>query len=229
MNLSIYLILNIAIISIPLFFSFDKNVRYYTKFFPLSLSILVVSTFYIVWDVIFTANNIWSFNPVYLIGLTIFNLPLEEVLFFVTVPYSCVFIYEVVKFYLNDKTIEAAIPISLISTALIFITGLIFISNTYTSIVLIVTSAFFVITYFINQSLLRSSVYWISMLLTLIPFLIVNYILTSLPVVMYNPNEITELYAVTIPAEDFFYSFSLISFYILVYEIFMKRFIGKSL
>lgn len=67
------------------------------------------------------------------------------------------------------------------------------------------------------------------MLLTFIPFLIVNYILTSLPVVTYNPNEITGFFVITIPAEDFFYSFSLIGFYILVYELFIKRIAGKSI
>jgi len=55
------------------------------------------------------------------------------------------------------------------------------------------------------------------MAFSFIPFLIVNYALTSLPVVLYNPASVWGFRILTIPIEDFFYSFSMISFYIIVY------------
>jgi lycopene cyclase domain-containing protein len=51
----------------------------------------------------------------------------------------------------------------------------------------------------------------------------VNYLLTSLPVVEYNPEAITGIRISTIPLEDFFYSFAMITSWLVVYELLKKR------
>ena len=53
----------------------------------------------------------------------------------------------------------------------------------------------------------------------LIPFLIVNYLLTSIPAVTYNETAFSVIRFITIPYEDFLYSFSMISLWILFYEL----------
>ncbi len=53
--------------------------------------------------------------------------------------------------------------------------------------------------------------------------LIFNYYLTSRPVVFYNTEVNLNLRILTIPIEDFFYSFSLISIVVMSYEFFTKR------
>jgi lycopene cyclase domain-containing protein len=51
---------------------------------------------FLVWDVLVTAAGHWSFSPRYILGVTIINLPIEEVLFFVVVPLASILVWETV-------------------------------------------------------------------------------------------------------------------------------------
>lgn len=62
------------------------------------VAILVAIPFW-VWDVYATDRGHWEFNPKYILGPKILNLPLEEVLFFLTVPFSCQYLYRVISEY----------------------------------------------------------------------------------------------------------------------------------
>ena len=93
-----YLALNLFIIAVPLWYTTDERTAYYRRLPSVLFSIAVVSTCYLVWDSMVTARGEWSFNSRYLTGVQLINIPLEEVLFFITVPYSCLFIYEVVLY-----------------------------------------------------------------------------------------------------------------------------------
>ena len=80
-----YLILNLACIFFPFILSFDKKIAYYKLWKPLFIGIFISAAFFIIWDILFTKLGVWSFNPTYIIGIYIFNLPIEEILFF----YNC--------------------------------------------------------------------------------------------------------------------------------------------
>jgi lycopene cyclase domain-containing protein len=73
------------------------------------------------------------------------------------------------------------------------------------------------------DKLINSRNFWITIFITYIPFLIVNYILTSVPIVTYNSEAFWNIRITTIPLEDFIYSFSMIALWILFYEL------GKTL
>ena len=80
--MSEYLLINIATIIIPLALSFEKKLKFYNNYPSLFFSIFIVGSIYIAWDIIATARGDWAFNKEYILGVHIFNLPLEEVLFF---------------------------------------------------------------------------------------------------------------------------------------------------
>lgn len=214
--MSLYLVLNIFIITFPLLLSFESKIRFYKNISYYLFSILIVSSAYIVWDSIAEANGTWGFNENYLIGFKIFNLPIEEVLFFITVPYSTIFIYECCKFYIKEK--HASIPRYIfISLAIILsLLSIILWEKNYTSTVLMFTSSLILAGSF--TKLFYKNYFWLSLALTYIPFLIVNYILTSLPVVTYNDAENLGIRFITIPLDDFLYSFSMIGWWIFFYE-----------
>src|SRR3712207_5526265 len=97
----IYLYLNIFTILFPLLRSFDKRVQFYKTWKYLFPAIAINALIFIIWDSIFTHHGVWGFNTDSLLGIYLFNLPLEEILFFITVPYACVFIYECLNVYVK--------------------------------------------------------------------------------------------------------------------------------
>jgi lycopene cyclase domain-containing protein len=221
--MSTYLIINILIIFIPLLLSFERNISFYKKIFFLIKSILIVSSSFIIWDVIATKRGDWEFAKEHVIGISFFGLPLEEVLFFITVPYACIFIFETVNFYLKNRTIE--INRYLIFFIVLALTSIAFFNNqlNYSFTVMLFTAASVLMIYLFDEQLLKSSNFWITLLITYIPFFIVNYFLTSIPIVKYNESAFSSIRIITIPFEDFFYSFSMISMWILFYNLFKKR------
>lgn len=221
--MSEYLLINILTIAVPLALSFEKKLKFYKNFPALGLSILTVGGTYIIWDIIATLRGDWMFNPEYLIGFNIVNLPLEEILFFITVPYASIFIYETAKYYLAEKEFNADKSVFGVLGIIFFILGMSFLSQYYTVTVMIFSSLFIFTAITLYPQLLQSKIYWLWISFTFLPFLIVNYILTSLPIVLYNPEAIWGFRITTIPAEDFFYSFSMLSLYLLVYLIFKER------
>lgn len=215
--MSEYLLINIFIVVIPLLLSFESKIRFYKKLPSVAVSVLLVSTTYIIWDAIAAIRGDWAFNGAYLLGISIFNLPLEEILFFITVPYACLFIYETGKLYIKDKELYYNPYIYYTVSAVFLILAFLNWEQHYTSTVFMFCAAFFFGANVFLAPLLKSRLYWLFMLFCFLPFFAVNYILTSLPIVTYSPFAIWEIRITTIPIEDFFYSFSMLSFYLLVY------------
>ena len=226
--MSAYLIINLLIIIFPLLLSFDRKVAYYKNILAVIFSILVVGLIYIIWDIIAVSRGDWSFNSDFVTGFNIINLPLEEILFFITVPYSCIFIYEVIKSYFREKKLR--INYSLIIAALIIFSGtaVYFNNQYYTFTVLLFSAVFLLLALTFYRSILFSKSYWLTILISYIPFFIVNYFLTSLPVVEYNEKAIWGMRIITIPVEDFFYSYSLISLCLMVYLIIKNHLIRRT-
>jgi lycopene cyclase domain-containing protein len=220
-----YLLINLGIIAVPLALSFDKKMRFYKKLPAVLVSMSAVGSIFILWDVYATYYSHWMFNPEYTIGVKLFGLPLEEILFFITVPYAMLFLYETFLYYLKEKvkfTIQAK-KLSLI-ISLIFLTAAVLIYNKqYTFLAFLSIAIYFFISYKYYSININSGLFWMFILFSYIPFFIVNYLLTSLPVVIYNPGAIIGSRIMTIPVEDFFYSFSLIAFYIMVYTIAISK------
>ncbi len=232
-----YLTLDILILIFPLLFSFKWVFPYYKNYKPLFTSILIVGGIYILWDILVTARGDWWFNHEYLVdfGFTIGGIPLEEALFFVVVPYSCIFIYENLQYFFKDKEVFFEKWIYYILSVLLVVGAIIFYHQEYTVLALLSVSFFFVIAATWFPGLLKSRNCWLYIFISFVAFIIFNYLLTSIPVVLYNPeaiwggtvNQVWYGRFITIPFEDFFYNFSMLSFYLLVYRFFKRRWIDS--
>ncbi len=220
---SLYLWINICTIVFPLLLSFDNKVAFYKKFKFLFPAIILTATFFLLWDEWFAQMGIWGFNAKYILGYYIGNLPLEEVMFFITVPYACVFIYECLRAYLKQNDLFEKLHRWF--TLLIF--GIVctllywFNDRLYTAITCMLL--FFMLgTHLIVIKRRYMSWFYFAFAISIIPMLIVNGILTAKPVVFYNPNEIIGIRLGTIPIEDFLYNLAMLTMCIGIYE-WLKR------
>jgi lycopene cyclase domain-containing protein len=214
-----YLLINGFIIAIPLALTFNKRTAYYRQIPAVGLSTGVVGACYLIWDVLVTARGEWRFNGKYLTGVHLLNLPLEEVLFFITVPYSCLFIYEVVLYATQERFYKISTPVLIAAVVVLMAAGMAVRDQGYTSKALASCSFFLTVAYLLDRPLLTSRRYWTWLAICYIPFLLVNSVLTALPVVQYNPAAILGVRLFTIPIEDFFYNYGMLSFYLLFYRL----------
>ena len=218
----LYLALDIGSVSIPLIFSFYPKAPFYKTWKFLWPAILITAAVFILWDIAFTSMGVWGFNPRYLTGFYLFNLPIEEVLFFICIPYACVFTYYALNYLIekdylfpHQEFISFAIVISL------FITGVYHLEKWYTATTFIALSALLAMHLHFFRPRFMGRFYFAYGVI-LIPFFIVNGILTGSwideQVVWYNDAENLGIRMGTIPVEDTFYGMLLIWMNVVIYE-----------
>lgn len=212
-----YLLINILTIVPPFLMSFDKKVAFYKNWKYLFPAIFFTAVVFIIWDIFKTALGVWDFNPKYLLGIYIVNLPIEEWMFFFTVPYAVMFIYECLIAYFKDYFYRSAPFITAVVLVLLLVGSFVFYDRIYT----IITFPFTLVFLLIHHVVLGRKVagkFWFAYFVHLIPFLIVNGILTALPVVTYNDAENMGFRIYTIPVEDTIYSMLLLLMNVTIYE-----------
>jgi len=223
----LYLLLDIGSFSIPFIFSFHPKLKFYRYWKSLALGTFITMTVFIPWDILFTINNIWSFNEDYFIGIKIFSMPLEEWLFFILIPYACIFMHYAL-FELFPKIELQRKSSNVITNVLIIVFALIAISNydkwytlvnfSYATILLLLVKTF-------SPEVLKN--YFLTFPVMLIPFFIINGILTGSfiddQVVWYNNNENLNIRLFTIPIEDTVYAFSMILTNLAITQFFYRK------
>ena len=223
---SLYLLINLFSVSYPLLKSWDSRLNYYRQwpaFFKANLILLAVM---IPWDVFFTKKGVWGFNPEYNLGIAILGLPLEEWMFFIFIPFACVFIYEVIRYFDASNRLENSSKkinaVVLIVSTVLLILGF---GQWYTT----VTLSFLILLLIYHQLAPTSSYlghFYLSFLFMLIPFLVVNGVLTGSfiheEVVWYNMKETFGIRLFTIPFEDIFYCMFMMLFLVTFYEKFRR-------
>jgi lycopene cyclase domain-containing protein len=218
-----YLLINFLSVVFPLLLSFDKRVRFYKSWKFIWPGLLITGMLFLAWDIFFTVKGVWSFNPNYILGITFFKLPLEEILFFLTIPFSCIFIYECLNYYVKwqipDRIIQIITTLLLIVSVIIlvfFYDRLYTLINFGTLFLLLLLLVYLLKVKWLNR-------FFLAYLVSLIPFYIVNGILTSVPIVSYNNAENLAFRVGTIPVEDHFYLMSLLLMNVAFFEYYRKR------
>lgn len=209
----LYCFVDFFTVIIPVIFSFHPKIKFYKTWKNFFIASFCVGCIFIIWDSVFTELGIWYFNTRYISGIYFFNLPIEEVLFFICIPYSCVFTYYCLdKFYNLAWDLKTENIFCIVFSMLLLATGLFFFNRVYTCVTFISTAVVCLLLKFlfkINWFGKSVTVY----ALLLIPFLIVNGILTGAgleePVVIYNKTQNLGIRLFTIPVEDVFYGFEL--------------------
>jgi len=183
------------------------------------LSILCAFIFFVIWDEL-VINYFWSFNQKYISGFLIGRIPIEEVLFFISVPFACLFLWvNYKKLFVEIKEIKFFKNPLFLLLILVGAAFSLFIGKIYSGVVL---SVFFLV--IVVDSILKTKLFlqkhfliFIFGVVNILTF-IFNLYLTARPVVIYNTFLKTNINIISIPIEDFIYGMALISIVIIIYE-----------
>ncbi len=220
-----YLAIDLGCILVPFLFSFYNKYPFYKQwryFFPANI---IVAIAFMIWDEYFTQLGVWGFNPDYLTGIYLGHLPLEEVLFFICIPYSCVFTFFALTQLLPARKAKWQRLFSYIFLAVLVASTLFFYELKYTFSTSVGTALFLILIIYKKQNL---TYYYIAYFIILPFFFLSNGLLTGSfldsPIVWYNDAENLGIRMFTIPVEDIVYGFLMIALNIYMYETFEKRF-----
>lgn len=206
----------------------DKRAQLHLKARALSFALVITAIVFLVWDVWFTDLGVWSFNPEFISGIKIFMLPIEEWMFFFTIPFSCMFIHEVLKFYypnVKSEIIEEYFPWIILLVGLVM--SLVYIEHIYTQ----VTFTLLVLYVLFSKYVIKFKNYTrflLTYLFCLPPFYLVNGILTAFPVVIYNNSENLGIRIGTVPLDDHFYLMLLLLMNISLFEWYINKQFKKN-
>jgi lycopene cyclase domain-containing protein len=196
-----YGIILLSTLFFPLILSFDRKVKFFRSWKKAIFSSFIVSLPFITWDVIAAGKGDWGFDPSQSGTFRILGLPLEEICFFFAVPFAVLFIFECLRVWLIAGTIA-------------FLTW----PRFYTSTVFILFAVFFLLLAGPWKNFTGSRFFWLTQGLCLIPFIIINGFLTGIPVIWYSNSAILGWRVLSIPVEDFFYSFILAGTNLIVFQ-----------
>jgi lycopene cyclase domain-containing protein len=166
--------------------------------------------------------GVWGFNSNYVLGIWIWDLPIEEWMFFFFIPYSCMFIYASINtLFPSDKMQPYAQRSTLIWMIIIGLIAFIFHERLYTGIKLSLTALMLLYVWLKKYQWLGK--FYRAYLISLLPFLIVNGILTKLPVVIYNDHENLGVRIFSIPVEDTQYTLLMLLMNTVLFEFFIRK------
>ncbi|PWK20943.1 lycopene cyclase domain-containing protein [Xanthomarina spongicola] len=220
-----YLLVNLACIFIPFIASFYPKHTFYKEWKSFFKANILVTLLFVIWDSLFTKIGVWGFNETYLTGIHIGNLPLEEILFFICIPYACVFSYFAFQYFFKTNFLQKSQAIiSYILIAILFVVAVFNYNKLYTSV------TFFGTCYYLMYLIYKKtdlSLHYLSYLFVLPFFFLSNGVLTGSflvePIVWYNDAENLGIRLFNIPIEDSIYGLLLIFMNIELYCYFKRK------
>ena len=222
----LYLYILLASLLVPLLFSvfFIDFIKHWKSFF---LSTSIMAVIFLIWDAIFTAKGFWGFDKQYCIGMYLLKMPIEEWLFFYIIPFCSLFTH--FAFFYKYPSVKLSKNLSIVLTVSLVLGSLILSVTNYLKAYTLVDMLCLIITLVLGLlfylELLQQ--FYISFLIILVPFFIVNGILTGMltevPVVWYNNTQNLGIRLSTIPVEDIGYAFSLLFGNLMLFELLKKK------
>lgn len=202
----------------PLVLSFDQKVNFIQYWLPWLISTVVVGIPYLIWDSLVVKQDHWQFNSEFVGTWRLFRLPLGEYLFFLFIPYACIFLYEVgIAYFGNTPILPWNLWWSLGALAASLAALLLLRKKGYTVLALGSVAAFFALQGALLPELPGTFGFLFFIGFSTLGFLVVDGLYTSLPTIYYNPASNTGVRVFTIPLEDFLYNLSHLGLILVVY------------
>lgn len=223
-----YLLIVLAALGIPLVFWLGTKVYFFQKWRAILWSIGFASGLFLLWDQVFTGMGVWHFNPKYILGINLFYLPLEEILYFITVPLANLFIYESIRTYYppGRKQITGKIIgwVLAVACAALFV---IHFKSLFTSITCLLLAISLINHFWVTKGNYINYLLF-TWLVSLAPMVLIYMFSMGLPIQEFEAKHITGWKVGPIPVELFLYHMLYLLWMIPVYEKFKIKALKKA-
>ncbi len=206
-----YLLFDLLVAAGPVSLSLLPRAQFGGRARSLLWSILAVAPLFIVWDAMVVGRH-WWFDPRYTLGLTAAGLPLEEWLFFVVVPYGCVFAWDTIlrgataRPLARRPRLHAGLGIGL-SVACVVAAAF---GLEYTALATAAAALVVALDWALGTALVATPRAWLLSVVVVALTGVFNGYLTARPIVHYDEAYQLGLRVGTIPIEDFVYGLALV-------------------
>lgn len=220
-----YLIVDLLCLAGPLLLSFYPKFRFDKYWKHFIIPCLFIGALFIGWDILYTYWGVWGFNHEYTLGIRIAGLPVEEYMFFICIPFACVFTYHAFTKLFDFKRASGFIyPFYIVLGIILLIGAALNTDRLYTVATFFLLGIILLV--FATRKAAFLPAFFFSFLFILIPFFISNGVLTGSfldrTIVYYNDEENLGIRMLTIPFEDMFYGMLLLILNVYGYELSLK-------
>lgn len=196
---------------------------------PLLRAYAAVSLPWVVLDAVAHGRGWWSYNADFILGPRLLGLPVEEILFFITVPFACMVVYLFVGQWCRDRPMlsrqTARYILAGIGAAALLL-GVFGLGHERTLADVGLLGVTLAVLW--SSAIIVSPAFWLWNGAVLVLFMLFNSILTAAPIVQYDAQFMTALRIGSIPIEDVLYNFSLLNLFLLIFVHFRNRAVGRA-
>lgn len=219
-----YLLLLLVFMVIPVILGTRKRVVFWDKIRYVLPAMVFTGAIYVLWDIRFTALGIRSFNPDYLTGIDLLNLPAEEWLSFFVIPISGIYIYEYLKMWHSGfEKPNLFVAVSLVLLVAFGLLAYFSRQKLFTFFTFFLLAIYFGYTIFRNRFKKHFTKFYLAYFISLIPFVVVSWVSNALPVVVFDSEHILGIGLPGAPVEMFGYLFLLLLMNVTIYEYLKER------
>ncbi len=218
-----YLLFDFIVFCGPLLGGTLKRYKFLKQWKFFVPAILIPAAPYLIWDSLVTGKH-WWFNLNYTLPFRIARLPIEECLFFLSVPLACLFVWEVVNVHFL-KSVKKLLGFSYAVLFLLIPAGmaLFMTGRQYTGMACVALGGTGILDRIMGQDHFLQTRFYYFLLWVILFIFVFNGFLTWRPVVLYDPSFQLDWRIGTIPIEDFGYGLSLMIYNVIIYEYFKFR------
>jgi isorenieratene synthase len=213
-----YLLFNALILGLPLLCGLIPAWSFRSGWKKATFAAIMISIPYLIWDISVTGAH-WEFNRSFTLNNRFYGLPPGEILFFFTVPFACMYMWEMI-FAGRKGKISSFLSLLRVGWMLLVLPGcwLFVQGKEYTGLMLCAVAVSAMADRWLRTDLLLQWRGYAYLGIVSVCTLLFNGYLTARPVVLYNASVQLDVRIWTIPVEDFGYGISLVLLNLSVYE-----------
>lgn len=219
----VFISCDLLLLIVPLILGFNKAVHFSQLLKPSLLASFFMAMLCSSLSYALVSSKIIGFNDDFTIGLSILTLPIEEILFYFSFPFFSIFIYENLKYSLQDSSLKwVNLSVRLFIPLLSLYIALIEDSGIYTLVVLALSTGVFIL--WNCYAYLKKIA--LTYLVCILPYLFCSYLLIgterNTSAIWHNESQQLSLKLSTLPLEEILDGFALMAASMILFEILQK-------